>query len=261
MSAPREERAWGAGLVLAASLLGALGACAGVLFTAPPGSTITLIANPPDVQSDGGVSVITAIVIEPAGTTVSDGTEVQFFTDLGSIEPLGKTKNGVARVNFTSDSRSGVAHITALSGGGAPTVEVSPTDNPSPGTGGTVTGGTSGSGTAATTVNIGTARVKAVLGLRADPPRIVGSNTTTVFARAVDGNGNAIANVPMFFEVVTDPATEHFQDTGPVFTNNNGEASDLLKTNRETAGNASVHAYAIGAGMKVTSDPLTIAIE
>jgi hypothetical protein len=258
MSAPREERAWGAGLVLAASLLGALGACAGVLFTAPPGSTISLVANPPFVQSDGGVSVITAILIEPAGTAVSDGTEVQFFTDLGSIEPLGKTKNGVAHVNFTSDSRSGVAHITALSGGGAPTVDVSPTASPSPG--GTVTGG-GGTGTATTTVTIGTVRVKAVVGLRADPPRIVGSNSTTVFARAIDENGNAIANVPIFFEVVTDPATEHFQDTGPVFTNNNGEASDLLKTNRVTAGNATVHAYAIGAGAKITSDPLVIAIE
>ncbi|HEV7501891.1 MAG TPA: hypothetical protein VGQ33_17880 [Vicinamibacteria bacterium] len=249
------------GVVLVASLLGALGACAGVLFTAPPGSTITLVANPPFVQSDGGVSVITAILIEPAGTAVSDGTDVQFFTDLGSIEPLGKTKNGVARVNFTSDSRSGVAHITALSGGGAPTVNVSPTDNPSPGTGGTGTGGTGGTGTASTTVTIGNVRVKQVLGMRADPPRIVGSNSTTVFARAVDENGNSIANVPIFFEVVTDPATEHFQDTGPVFTNNNGEASDLLKTNRVTAGTAMVHAYAIGAGAKITSDPLPIAIE
>ena len=98
----------GPDLIAAAGLLAAMAACAGVLFTAPPGSSISLIASPPFVASDGGVSVITAIVIEPAGTTVADGTVVLFFTDIGSIEPQGKTRNGIARVNFTSDSRSGV---------------------------------------------------------------------------------------------------------------------------------------------------------
>lgn len=240
-------------LPVAAVLLGLLGACAGALFTAPPGSSITLIANPPFVASDGGVSVITAIVIEPAGTPVADGTIVLFFSDIGSVEAQGKTKNGIAKVNFTSDSRSGVAHISALSGGGAPTVEAS--GSPSPG------GGAGGTGSASTTITVGNIRVKSVVGLRADPPRIVGSNTTTVFARAIDENGNGIANVPVFFEVVTDPSTERFLDTGPVFTNNSGEAADVLRTSRATAGNATVHAYAIGAGAKVTSDPLTIAIQ
>jgi hypothetical protein len=247
-------------LAAAAVLLGALGACAGALFTAPPGSSITLIANPPFVASDGGVSVITAIVIEPAGTAVADGVTVQFFTDIGSIEPLGKTKNGIAKVNFTSDSRSGTAHISALSGGGAlPAPESSPGASPAPGGGGTNTGG---SGSATTTVTVGNVRVKAVVGLRADPPRIAGgSNTTTVFARAIDENGNGIANVPMFFEVVADPATERFLDTGPVFTNNNGEASSVLRTSRAFAGTAMVRAYAIGAGVKITSDPFPIAIQ
>jgi hypothetical protein len=245
-------------LAAAAVLLGALGACAGALFTAPPGSSITLIASPPFVASDGGVSVITAIVIEPAGTAVADGVQVQFFTDIGFIEPLGKTKNGVAKVNFTSDSRSGVAHISALSGGGSiPAPESSPGASPAPGG-----GGTGGSGSASTTVTVGNVRVKAVVGLRADPPRIAGgSNTATVFARAIDENGNGIPNVPMFFEVVADPATERFLDTGPVFTNNSGEASSVLRTSRATAGNAQVRAYAIGAGTKVTSDPFTIAIQ
>src|SRR5207237_4646261 len=57
-------------------LVMALGACAGALFLAPPGSTISLIANPSFVASDGGVSVITAVVIEPAGTPVADGTVI-----------------------------------------------------------------------------------------------------------------------------------------------------------------------------------------
>lgn len=233
----------------AAALMAALGGCAGVLFTAPPGSSLSLNANPPFVQSDGGVSAISAFVVEPAGTAVSDGTVVLFFTDIGRIDAQGKTKDGIARVNFVSDSRSGVAHITAVSGGAAPTVSASP---------GGPTGG--GSGTATIEVTVGNVRVKAVCCLRADPPRITTSNSTHVFARVIDENGNGIPNVPVFFSVVADPGTEFFDVTGPVFTNLNGEAENVLRTRRETAGNAQVRASAPGAGVMVVSDPLTIAI-
>jgi hypothetical protein len=243
-------------LALAAGLLGSLAACAGVLFTAPPGSTCSLIANPPFVASDGGVSVITALVLEPAGTTVSDGTVLLFFTDIGFIDPQGKTRDGIARVNFTSDSRSGVAHISAICGGAAPTVTPSTSPSASPVT----TPGVGGNGSASTTVAVGNVRVKAVVGIRADPPRITSSNSTHVFARAIDENGNGIPNAVMFFEVVTDPATEKFEVTGPVFTNQSGEAEDVLRTNRELAGNATVRARAIGAGAEVVSETLTIAI-
>ncbi|HEY8151261.1 MAG TPA: hypothetical protein VIK51_20305 [Vicinamibacteria bacterium] len=242
-------------LTLAAGLLGTLAACAGVLFTAPPGSSCSLIANPPFVASDGGVSAITAFVIEPAGTTVSDGTVVLFFTDIGLIDGQAKTKDGLARVNFTSDSRSGVAHISAICGGAAPTTPAaSPGASPAP------TTSVSGTGSASITVTVGNVRVKAVVGIRAEPPRITTSNSTHVFARAIDENGNGIANAVMFFEVVTDKATEHFEVTGPVFTNQSGEAEDVLRTNRELAGNATVRARAIGAGVEVVSETLTIAI-
>jgi hypothetical protein len=244
-------------LAVAATLLVALAACAGVLFTAPPGSSCSMIANPPFVASDGGVSVITTLVIEPAGTTVSDGTVVLFFTDIGLIDPQGKTRDGIARVNFTSDSRSGVAHISAICGGAGPTVTPSTSPSASPVT---TSGGGGGSGSASTTVSVGNVRVKAVVGIRADPPRITTSNSTHVFARAIDENGNGIPNAVMFFEVVTDPATERFEVTGPVFTNQSGEAEDVLRTNRELAGNATVRASAIGAGAMVVSETLTVAI-
>src|SRR5262249_9112987 len=39
-------------------------ACAGVLLTAPPGSALTIIANPGFVAADGGVSLITIIATE-----------------------------------------------------------------------------------------------------------------------------------------------------------------------------------------------------
>jgi hypothetical protein len=242
-------------LAVAAALAGALAACAGVLFTAPPGSSINIFASPPFVASDGGVSVITAIVIEPAGTPVADGTVVLFFTDIGTIDRQGKTKDGIARVNFVSDSRSGVAHIFAVSGGGAPIVSASPGASPAPGGGG---GGNNQS--PPITVTVGNARVKAVVGMRADPPRITISNSTHVFARVIDENGNGIANVPVFFSVIADPGTEFFDITGPVFTNNSGEAEDVMRTRREFAGDAQVRASAVGPGGMVDSEPLTIPI-
>jgi hypothetical protein len=247
-------------LIGATGLLAGLAACAGVLFTAPPGSTISLIASPPFVASDGGVSVITAIVIEPAGTPVADGVVVQFFTDIGRIEPQGKTRNGIARVNFTSDSRSGTATITAVSGGSAPTVVTTAPSSTTPVT--TPSGGTSGTGAATINVTVGNARVKTVCCLRADPPRITVSNSTHVFARVIDASGNGIANVPVFFDIVatTNPGTEFFDVQGPVFTNQSGEAENVMRTRRVTTGTATVRARAVGPGVEVASEPLQIPI-
>jgi hypothetical protein len=241
-------------------LVAGLAACAGVLFTAPPGSTISLIASPPFVASDGGVSVITAIVIEPAGTPVSDGTVVLFFTDIGSIEPQGKTRNGIARVNFTSDSRSGVATIQAISGGTAQTIATTPSSTTTATT--LPSGGSGGTGSATINVTVGNVRVKAVCCIRADPPRITVSNSTHVFARVIDANGNGIPNVPVFFDIVaaTNPGTEFFDIQGPVFTNQSGEAEDVMRTRRETAGTAQVRARAVGAGVEVVSETLQIPI-
>ena len=241
-------------------VVGALAGCAGVLFTAPPGSTCSLNANPPFIASDGAISNITALVIEPAGTPVSDGTVILFFTDIGSIDPQAKTKDGLAHVNFTSDSRSGVAHISAVCGGNAPAA--APSTSPSASPGPVTPGGGSGSGSATVNVSVGNVRVKAVVGLRADPPRITNSNSTHVFARVIDENGNGIANVPVFFEIATspNPGTEFFDVTGPVFTNNSGEAEDVMRTRRETAGNIDVRAKALGAGVEVVSANLTIPI-
>jgi hypothetical protein len=48
-----------------------------VSMLAPPGSTLGLNANPGCIAANGDVSLITAIVTEPAGTPVADGTVVQ----------------------------------------------------------------------------------------------------------------------------------------------------------------------------------------
>jgi hypothetical protein len=243
-------------------LLMAVIACAGVLFTAPAGSSCTLIPNPPFVAADGGVSLITTIVTEPAGTPVSNGTVILFFTDIGSIDAQGKTKDGIARVNFVADSRSGTAHITALCGGPAG----------SGGTGSTTTtlttgttlpvapGGSGGSGTGTATVTVGNVRVVTVK-IRANPPRITTSNSTHVFAAVYDAGGNPVPNVPVYFTVTDNIATEFFDATFPVYTNNNGEAENVLRTRRTTAGTAKVKASAPGNGAFVNSDELSIAIQ
>jgi hypothetical protein len=254
----------------AVAVLASVAACAGVLFTAPPGSSVQVLANPRFVPAEGGVSNILAIVTEPAGTPVSDGTIVLFFTDIGRIEPQAKTRDGIARASFVSDSRSGIATVTAISGGAAP-APTTPTTTLAPGTTPPPSTGTTGEGAGSITITVGNANVVA-LSLRADPPRITVSNSTHVFARVVGANGNPIANVPVQFEVLPDNApaspppltgglgTEFFDVTGPVFTNNNGEAENVMRTRRETAGVAQVRAFAPGPTGFVFSQPLGIPI-
>jgi hypothetical protein len=210
--------------------------CNQAIMTAPAGSTITLFANPTFISASGGVAVISALVIEPAGTPVVDGTVVQFFTSLGRIPEQGKTNDGVVRVNLVSDSRSGTAVVTAVSGGPAAPAPV-PTGSPSPGPG-------TGSGSSSANVNViigntNAARVFVV----ANPSRITISNSTHVTATVVDEAGNPVANVPVIFEVTDDPSTEFMDSQGrPIFTDNNGQAEDVMRTRRETAGIAIVRA-------------------
>lgn len=205
--------------------------CHQAILTAPGGSTITLVANPTFIAANGEVSVVSALVIEPAGTPVPDGTVVQFFTDLGRIEEQGKTNDGVARVNLVSDTRSGTANITAASG--------------------------ANNGTA--TITIGSGRPSRVI-VTADPTRIRSNDPrqARIVANVFDDNGNAIRNVPVFFTVngspvpgpsptptplttstvdavvargSADASTELMASGGaPIYTDTNGQAVDFLQT-------------------------------
>jgi len=199
-----------------------------------PGSSIFLQANPPFVAANGGVSVVTALLTEPAGTLVPDGTVVYFFASIGRIDAQGKTNNGVARVNFVSDSRSGEATITAFSGGAAPA--------PS---GGSASGG----GGSTITITIGNALPSLVI-VTASPERVRGPGSTTLRANVFDTNGNPVANTPVIFKITGTsggigptptpspstspggPAPEETLESGgaQVFTDNNGQAFDTLRT-------------------------------
>ena len=220
----------GIGLVVAASLQVA---CHQAILTAPPGSTIAIFANPTFIPAHGGVSVISALVIEPAGTPVPDGTVVQFFTSLGLIDEQGRTNDGVARVNLVSDSRSGNAEVTAYSGAVQATLD----------------GG----------VDIGSA-LPARLLLTANPSRITDSRATWVTANVFDDDGNPVFNVPVFFTVVNDPSLEWMDSGGrPVHTDTNGRAEDVMRTRRASSGTAKVRAETPSPGAFVY-DEVDVAI-
>lgn len=220
---------------LAASLCAVLlAACEGAYLTAPPESTLDVTANPSFVAAHGGSTVLTALVIDGTGATVPDGTVVRWFTDIGTIDAETRTRRGVAQANFVADSRSGIAHVRAVSGSVSRTIEIT----------------------------VGNSNVAAIR-LRAVPSRIIESNSTHVIATVVDRAGNPVPNVPVFFRVVDDPDTEFLDSAGaPVFTNNNGEAEDVLRTRRNTVGVATVQASAPkGDGtFAVAPDPLRIPI-
>jgi hypothetical protein len=221
--------------------------CASVPLTAPSGSSLTLNANPKFVAANGGASAITAIVIEPAGTFVPDGTSVFFLTDLGRIEAEVKTKNGFAYTTFVSDSRSGTAHITAFSGGSAPTV--TPTASP---TASAVATAVAGPVAAVTSpiladaiqdnveITVGSANPEEVI-LTVAPPRITEPRNTALTANVFDGAGNPVSNVPVIFSITGvsggSGLLQESLDSGsqPRYTDTNGQARDTLRTSQNRA--------------------------
>lgn len=217
-------------LVLAAV---ASATCAKVPLTAPAGSTIFAQVNPPFVIANGGTSVVTALLTEPAGTLVPDGTEVFFFTSLGRIDERVQTRDGIAHANFVADSRSGTASITIYSGGPAP---AAPSASASPGAGTTPTPSVptaTGTGSATVSIAIGSSLpVKVIVG--ADPQRITFPRRATIVATVFDAFGNPVQNVPVVFTISVAsgvPLEETLASGGsPVYTDSNGQAFDTLVT-------------------------------
>jgi hypothetical protein len=146
--------------------------CNPALLLAPPGATLKLLANPPSIAAHGGVSEITALIMESTGVPAADGTVVQFFTDLGRVQEQGRTNDGVARIKLVSDSRSGTAQVTAISGATSDKVSVA----------------------------IGSVRPRRII-VNAVPSRIVDSRSAHIIATVLDDAGNPIPNIPVFFFV------------------------------------------------------------
>jgi hypothetical protein len=216
--------------------------CNQAILTAPSNSTLDMFVNPEFISANGGVSVISVLVVEPAGTVVPDGTVVKFLANLGDIPEQGKTNDGVVRVNFRATGRSGEATITAISGGGG--------GGTSPTTTTTIAGSTDMPFVAAAStsvtgiVTIGNLNASRIL-VEADPPRITVSRSTQITATVFDNAGNPLAGAPVYFDLdPTQPgASTNFMDFGgPRFTDSNGEAFDVMRTRNIVPGTATVRA-------------------
>jgi hypothetical protein len=181
--------------------------CHQVIFHAPPGSTMSCVANPTAIAAFNGVAVISCVLLEEIGTPVADGTVVQFFTNLGRVPEQGKTNDGVVRINLQADGRSGRATVSALSGGGSLPAPTTVTVTTTPAQRG-VSASDAGSvvSLAGVTANddvevtIGNANAKQIL-VSANPPRITESRSSEITATVFDDFGNPVAGVPVFFTV------------------------------------------------------------
>ncbi len=230
--------------------------CEKVPLTAPAGTGIFLQANPTFVVANGGTSVVTALLTEPAGTLVPDGTVVMFFATLGRIDSEGKTRNGVANVNFVADSRSGIATITAWSGGPAP----APSASPSPSSDATATG----TGNASIAITIGS-KLPTTVVVTANPQVLAAARQALITANVFDQYGNPVQNVPVIFSVSAEStvALQEFLDSGgsPRYTDSNGQAFDTLTT-RAPAGTTSSKTVTVTATLPVAVDatPATVTV-
>jgi len=232
-----------------ASLAAALGAitilsfalsCDKVPLVAPTGSVISLFATANTVPLNSEIEIV-ANVIENgvtqsgsgttgtpgttttgtttpgAGTPVQNGTLVSFTTTIGRIEPSeARTNNGQVRVKFISGGQSGVATITAFSGGASGKLE---------------------------NLKVGSAGVERVL-ISASPQTLgPGGGTSTITARVEDISGTGLAGIPVTF--TTDAGT---LTSTSVTTDSNGSAQTTLNTSRQ----AKVTANVIGKTADVT---------
>ena len=92
------------------------GACDSLPLLAPSESTIVLLASR-SVLPLQETSTITAVITEPAGTPVANGTLVTFSTTLGTLDPPeARTTAGRATVTLRAGTTPGTATLSAFSG-------------------------------------------------------------------------------------------------------------------------------------------------
>jgi hypothetical protein len=212
------SRLAGVFLVLAASI--PIASCDRVPLLAPSGSTIILTASN-NVIAANGTALLTAQLLEPAGTPPHPGTHVIFTTTLGTIEPseVETDINGRAVTTFRANGQNGTATITAASGAAR----------------------TEGDGSVR--ISIGTAAVGRIT-LTANPTTISATGgTAVVTANVVDLNGNGLSGAPVSF------ATSAGTLSGAlVNTDTNGNAQTSLQTSVEATVTATVGAPGTGGG-------------
>jgi hypothetical protein len=165
--------------------------------TATPSTPTTPDNGTPGTTTPGTTSTTTA----GAGTPVQNGTLVSFTTTIGRIEPSeARTNNGQVRVRFIAGGQSGVATITAFSGGASGKLE---------------------------NLKVGAAGVERVL-VSASPQTLGPSGgASTITARVEDVSGTGLSGIPVTF--TTDAGT--FSNSS-VTTDASGSAQTTLTTSR-----------------------------
>ena len=239
-------------LGIAAFLSVTLG-CDKVPLLAPTGSVISLFATANTVPINGDVEIV-ANVIENgttasaptapaapgngtttpttptsttnpgAGTPVQNGTLVSFTTTIGRVEPSeARTNNGQVRVRFFAGTQSGVATITAFSGGSSGKLE---------------------------NLKVGAAGVERVI-VSASPQTLPpGGGNATISARVEDVSGTGLSGIPVTF------TTDNGSLTPPTATTDSlGVATTTLNAPRTAKVTASVAGKT--ADVTVTLSPRT----
>jgi PKD repeat protein len=178
--------------------------CEKVPLLAPSGSTITL-TTATSALGFNGTAEVSAHVLEAAGTPPHSGTHVTFSTNLGHFEPaeVETDINGRATTRFFAGTASGIATITATSGGA------------------------SVSAANAVKIAVGSAAVSAVVA--SANPSLVSSRggNSTISARVTDASGNALAGIPVTFTTDVGSVSETVSNTDSL-----GIATSILTTNR-----------------------------
>jgi len=207
--------------------------CQRVPLLAPSGSTISLRSGVGVLPLNGTTELI-AQVIEPSGTPPQQGTRVSFTTTLGTIQPADVETDisGQARATFFAGAASGMATVSAISGG--------------------VSAGDKGS----IKIAVGAAAVGGVT-ITASPSTVPsGGGTSVLTAKVLDTGGNALPNAPVTFS----------SDAGAlsatvVNTDSSGSASTSLfttKTAKVTA-TAGLPSTSSGSGGTSTTTPASSA--
>jgi PKD repeat protein len=201
-----------------------LAGCDKAPLTAPTDSAVTLFANQTVVALNGSVEV-TANVTEPGGVPVQNGTQVNFTTTLGSMQPAeARTNGGRATVRLNAGTASGVAQVRAFSGGAqAEALEVRV------------------GAAAASTLTVSAT------------PSAVGPNggTVEILAVATGENNQRLPGVPVTFGTSAGSLRE-----STVITDANGEARTQLTTTREATVTATVGNVTANTTVRVTTRPV-----
>ena len=185
--------------------------CKKALLTAPDSATLVVTVSPTAIAV-GGQATIRVVGFKASGTPLPDGTKIFFSVNLGSVEPMKQTVDGVAEALFnSSDNRSGVATVTVTSGN----AETTPDE---------------------ITITVGSSALE-TLSITADPSSLPeGGGTAAIRVVAYDSSLNPLPGVP----VVMNTDAGELESKGSVLTtNSNGMVEDRLTTTKTAVVKAS----------------------